>query len=88
MTAITSPHNPRLKELRKLQRRRDRDRSALFVAEGEDLVAAAIAAGRSPVHGYRAAGTAIGGVAFDDVDPDVLSSVSTLGSGTDRKSVV
>jgi TrmH family RNA methyltransferase len=82
MTAITSPHNPRLKELRKLARRRDRDRSALFVAEGEDLIAAAIAAGRFPVHGYRAAGTIIGGTAFDDVDPDVLSSVSTLGSGT------
>jgi RNA methyltransferase, TrmH family len=82
MTAITSQHNPRLKELRKLQRRRERDRSGLFVAEGEDLIAAAIAAGRSAVHGYRAAGTAIGGTAFDDVDPSVLLSVSTLGSGT------
>jgi RNA methyltransferase, TrmH family len=79
---ITSIHNSRLKELRKLQRRRERDRSGLFVAEGEDLIAAAIAAGRPAVEGYRAAGTAIGGAAFDDVDPSVLLSVSTLGSGT------
>jgi TrmH family RNA methyltransferase len=82
MTSITSQHNPRLKELRKLQRRRERDRIGLFVAEGEDLIAAAIAAGRPAVDGYRAAGTAIGGAAFDDVDPNVLLSISTLGSGT------
>jgi RNA methyltransferase, TrmH family len=82
MTLITSQHNPRLKELRKLQRRRERDRSGLFLAEGEDLIAAAIAAGRPAVAGYRAAGTAIGGVGFDDVDADVLLSVSALGSGT------
>jgi TrmH family RNA methyltransferase len=82
MTSITSPHNPRLKELRKLHRRRERDRSGLFLAEGEDLIAAAIAAGRPAVQGYRAAGTAIGGAGFDDVDPSVLLGVSTLGSGT------
>lgn len=82
MTSITSQHNPRLKELRKLHRRRERDRSGLFLAEGEDLIAAAIAAGRPAVQGYRAAGTAIGGAGFDDVDPNVLLSVSTLGSGT------
>jgi TrmH family RNA methyltransferase len=82
MTAITSTNNPRLKELRKLSRRRERDRSGLFVAEGEDLVAAAIAVGRPAVQGYRLAGTAIGGASFDDVDANALSSVSTLGSGT------
>lgn len=82
MTAITSQHNPRLKELRKLHRRRERDRSGLFLAEGEDLIAAAIAAGRPAIDGYRATGTAIGGAGFDDVDPSVLLSVSTLGSGT------
>ncbi len=82
MTAITSQHNPRLKELRKLQRRRERERSGRFLAEGEDLIAAAIAANRPAVEGYRAAGTAIGGSGFDDVDPSVLLSVSTLGSGT------
>jgi TrmH family RNA methyltransferase len=82
MTSITSQHNPSLKELRKLHRRRERDRSGLFLAEGEDLIAAAIAAGRPAVQGYRAAGTAIGGAGFHDVDPSVLLSVSTLGSGT------
>jgi TrmH family RNA methyltransferase len=82
MTAITSQHNPRLKELRKLQRRRERDRSGLFLVEGEDLVVAAMAAGSPAVEGYRATGTAIGGAGFEDVDPGVLASVSTLGSGT------
>lgn len=82
MTLLTSHHNPRLKELRKLQRKRERDRSGLFLAEGEDLIAAAIAAGRPAVQGYRATGTAIGGAGFDDVDPNVLLSISTLGSGT------
>jgi TrmH family RNA methyltransferase len=82
MTTITSPHNPRLKELRKLQRRRERERSGLFVVEGEDLIAAAIAAGRPAVAGYRLAGTAIGGSGFDDVESSAMASVSTLGSGT------
>jgi TrmH family RNA methyltransferase len=82
MTAITSTHNQGLKELRKLRRRRERDRSGLFVAEGEDLVAAAIAAGRLAVRGYRTLGTAIGGADFEDVEGSVLASVSTLGSGT------
>lgn len=82
MTSITSPHNRRLKQLRKLHRRREREGSGLFLAEGEDLIAAAIAAGRPAVEGYRAAGTAIGGATFDDVDPSALLSVSTLGSGT------
>lgn len=79
---ITSTHNPGLKELRKLQRGRERDRSGLFLAEGEDLVAAAIAAGRPAVRGYRALGTVIGGAGFEEVEESVLASVSTLGSGT------
>jgi TrmH family RNA methyltransferase len=82
MTSITSQQNPRLKELRKLQRRRERDRSGLFLAEGEDLIAAAMAAGRPALQGYRAAGTAIGGAGFQDVDASVLVGSSTLGSGT------
>jgi TrmH family RNA methyltransferase len=82
MTSITSQHNPRIKELRKLQRRRERDRRGLFIAEGEDLIAAAIAAGRPAVQGYRAAGTAIGGAGFEDVEERVMAGVSTLGSGT------
>ncbi|HTC60073.1 MAG TPA: RNA methyltransferase [Solirubrobacteraceae bacterium] len=82
MTTITSPHNPRLKELRKLVRRRERERSGRFLAEGEDLVAAATAAGRPAIAGYRAAGTAIGGDGFEDVEQSVMASLSTLGSGT------
>jgi TrmH family RNA methyltransferase len=81
-TMILSPHNPRLKELRKLARRRERERSGRFVAEGEDLVAAAIAAGRPALEGFRLSGTEIGGSVFEDVEKGVLASVSTLGSGT------
>jgi RNA methyltransferase, TrmH family len=82
MTQITSPSNPRMKELRKLQRRRERERSGRFLAEGEDLIAAAIAAGRPALEGYRMAGTAIGGSGFEDVEQSALLSVSALGSGT------
>ena len=82
MTTITSSHNPRLKALRKLQRRRERERSGRFVAEGEDLIAAAIAAGRPALAGYRTAGTEIGGADFEDVQESVMAGLSTLGSGT------
>jgi TrmH family RNA methyltransferase len=66
---ITSPHNDKLKEVRRLQRRRDRR----FVAEGEDLLAAAAEAGWPAVYELRA------GV---DVETDLLDGVSGLGSGT------
>jgi TrmH family RNA methyltransferase len=79
MTPITSPHNDRLKELRKLHRRRARERSGRFVAEGEDLLAAADAAGWPPLERYVAAGSGLEGV---EVDPDLLAAASTLGSGT------
>jgi TrmH family RNA methyltransferase len=69
---ITSPDNPKLKTVRKLRRRRERARSGLFVAEGEDLVAAAAAAGFEPELLLRA------GV---DVEPRLLAAVSALGSG-------
>ncbi len=82
MTTITSPHNPRLKELRKLQRRRERERSGRFLAEGEDLIAAALAAGRPTLAGYRLAGTTIGGADFEDVEENVMAGLLTLGSGT------
>jgi TrmH family RNA methyltransferase len=67
---ITSHHNQLLKDIRRLHRRRDGGR---FVAEGEDLVAAARAAGWAPVVHLRA------GV---DVDEAALAKVSSLGSGT------
>ena len=82
MTQITSPNNPRLKELRKLSRSRERSRTGLFAAEGEDLVHAAQLAGRPAVEGFRACGVDVGEPAFHEVDPNTLASVSTLGSGT------
>jgi TrmH family RNA methyltransferase len=66
---ITSPHNDKLKEVRRLQRRRERR----FVAEGEDLLAAAAQAGWPAVYELRA------GI---DVEAALLDGVSGLGSGT------
>jgi TrmH family RNA methyltransferase len=82
MTHIVSAQNPRLKSVRRLARRRERDRSQSFVAEGEDLVTAAARAGRTALAGYRTAGFQGGGDGFHDVDPAAMSAVSTLGSGT------
>ncbi len=80
MTAsITSIHNHRLKELRRLQRRRARDHSGRFVAEGEDLLAAADAAGWPALERYCAAGTGLEGI---EVEPDLLAQASGLDSGT------
>jgi TrmH family RNA methyltransferase len=77
---ITSQQNARLKEIRKLrQRRRWRERSGQFVAEGEDLLAAADAAGWEPLERYCAAGTGLAGV---EVEPALLAQASGLGSGT------
>jgi TrmH family RNA methyltransferase len=82
MTTITSQHNPRLRALRKLQGKREREQSGRFLAEGEDLIAAAARAGRDAVEGYRCAGSGLGEAGFHDVDESALSAVSTLGSGT------
>ncbi len=82
MTRITSAENPRLKAVRRLQRRRERERSGRFLAEGEDLVGAAQRAGRPALEGYRLAGSGLGGEGFHDVEPAALRAVSTLGSGT------
>jgi TrmH family RNA methyltransferase len=70
---ITSPHNEKLKLIRKLQARKHRERSGLFVAEGEDLVDAAEAAGAEAEFVL---------VAGRDVEPALLDGVSELGSGT------
>jgi TrmH family RNA methyltransferase len=82
MTRIASPHNPRLKSLRRLRRRGERDRSGTFLAEGEDLVAAARACGRPALAGFRLAGSSAGGEGFHEVEASALSAVSTLGSGS------
>jgi RNA methyltransferase, TrmH family len=66
---ITSASNPRLKLIRKLESRRQRAKTGLFVCEGEDLVDAALAAGIEP-HDILVAG--------DDVEPELLAGVSAL----------
>jgi RNA methyltransferase, TrmH family len=77
---ITSQHNQKLKEIRKLrQRRRWRERSGQFVAEGEDLLAAADAAGWEPVERYCATGSGLPGT---EVEADLLARASGLASGT------
>jgi TrmH family RNA methyltransferase len=76
---ITSIHNEQLKEIRRLARRRGRERSGAFVAEGEDLLAAADGAGWPALERFVAAGSGLEGV---EVEPEVLSKVSALGSGT------
>ncbi len=77
---ITSTENRKLKEIRKLRmRRRWRERSGRFVAEGEDLLAAADAAGWVAVERYSAAGSGLPGV---EVDAKLLASASGMGSGT------
>jgi TrmH family RNA methyltransferase len=67
---ITSPDNEQLKTIRKLQAKKHRERTGLFVAEGEDLVEAAT---REPE---------ILLVADVDVEPALLDAVSSLGSGS------
>jgi hypothetical protein len=76
---ITSPHNEKLKLIHRLGRRRTREREGLFVGEGEDLLAAARAAGADPVELLTAAGEGLGGT---EVEPELLARFSTLGSGT------
>ncbi len=70
---ITSPDNDKLKLIRRLADRRHRRRTDLFVAEGEDLVAAAAAAGHEPEF------VLVSGLG---VEPRLLAEVSTLGSGS------
>jgi len=70
---ITSPDNDALRKVRKLAGRRWRDKTREFVAEGEDLIAAADEAGWHPTLVLRE------GI---DVTPHLLKQVSQLGSGT------
>jgi TrmH family RNA methyltransferase len=76
---ITSPHNDQLKEIRKLAGRKWRDKLRQFVAEGEDLLAAADAAGWEPLARLVAEGSGLPG---EEVRPHLLAQVSQLGSGT------
>jgi TrmH family RNA methyltransferase len=70
---ITSSDNSQLKQIRKLARKKERDQTGLFVAEGEDLVAAAEAGGWAPETLLWSG---------EDVEPELLDRVSALGSGS------
>ena len=76
---ITSPNNDQLKEIRKLAGRKWRDKLRQFVAEGEDLLAAADAAGWEPLARLVAEGSGLEG---EEVRAHLLADVSQLGSGT------
>jgi RNA methyltransferase, TrmH family len=76
---ITSPHNESLKEVRKLAGRKWRDKTRSFVAEGEDLIDAARAAGWTPELLLCEAGSGLPG---EEVAPHLLKQISQLGSGT------
>jgi RNA methyltransferase, TrmH family len=66
---ITSRDNAKLKLVRALRRKRERDSTGLFACEGEDLVDAADAAGLTPVELL---------IAGENVLPELLAGVSTL----------
>jgi TrmH family RNA methyltransferase len=76
---IASPHNEKLKLVRKLHERKHREGEGLFVTEGEDLIEAGLAAGAEPSLRLVAAGSGLDG---EEVEPELLAGVSTLGSGT------
>jgi TrmH family RNA methyltransferase len=76
---IESPHNEKLKLVRKLRDRKRREREGAFVTEGEDLVQAGLAAGAEPCFLLAAAGSGLEG---EEVEPSLLAEVSSLGSGT------
>jgi TrmH family RNA methyltransferase len=69
---ITSPHNDKLKLIRKLHQKKHRDELGLFIAEGTDVVEQA---GDFDELFLLAAEL--------DVEPELLASVSTLGSGVE-----
>ncbi|HEX4304489.1 MAG TPA: RNA methyltransferase [Solirubrobacterales bacterium] len=87
---IESKDNEKLKLVRKLRVRKHRDREGLFATEGEDLLAAGLAAGAKPRFVLVAGGTGLHGTdsgsgatyAVDVVHTDLLASVSSLGSST------
>jgi RNA methyltransferase, TrmH family len=102
---IESKDNEKLKLVRKLRERKHREREGLFATEGEDLLAAGLAAGAEPrfvlvAAGARSSFPAVpearstvatysagkddrgSGFAVEEVDAELLASVSSLGSGT------
>jgi TrmH family RNA methyltransferase len=87
---IESKDNEKLKLVRKLRVRKHRVRQGLFATEGEDLLAAGLAAGAVPQFVLVAGGTGLHGTdsgsgaryPVDAVHTDLLDSLSSLGSGT------
>ena len=79
MSEITSAHNEALKEVRKLAGRKWREKLGAFVAEGEDLLEAAEAAGWHASARYVSSDSGLEGI---PVAPHVMAAVSQLGSGT------
>ena len=73
---IESSQNEKLKLVRKLRERKQREREGAFLSEGEDLVEAGLAAGAEPRFVLTAAGCGLG---CDEVDPELLAEASTLG---------
>jgi RNA methyltransferase, TrmH family len=78
---ITSASNPRLKLVRKLASGRQRAKLGLFACEGEDLVAAGLAAGLGPVEALidaerPVALDGLGGA--EEVEPGLLAEISAL----------
>lgn len=79
---ITSASNQRLRLVRKLASRRQREKLGLFVCEGEDLVAAGLDAGLEPVEALvdperPALAERLAGA--EAVEPRLLAEVSALG---------
>jgi TrmH family RNA methyltransferase len=78
---ITSASNPRLKLVRKLASGRQRAKLGLFVCEGEDLVAAGLAAGLRPVEVLvdPERPTELDGIeGAEEVEPALLAELSSL----------
>jgi RNA methyltransferase, TrmH family len=77
---ITSAANPRLKLVRRLASRRQRERLGLFVCEGEDLVQAALEVGIQPVEALLDAERPpmLELADAEPVEPRLLAAVSSL----------
>lgn len=76
---IVSPHNEKLKLVRKLRERKHREREGLFATEGEDLLEAGLASGAEPRFVLCAPESGLDG---EEVELRLLAEASSLGSGT------
>lgn len=89
---ITSTHNPRIGALRRLRDRSGRREEGLFMAEGEDMLAAALRAGAVPRTVFSVPGPPppLEALLADlpaqteqvGVSPEALTSAGSLGSGS------